>query len=320
MFVRLARAQFHAIEHFRLQENRRQQRLRPSHVAARIAGGLMKCPKTLLLLRRRRAPHDFAKSGLNTIGHLLLRGWRFSYQHFERAILAGGCGQGLGNFLGVTEQRGRGRLIEKIAGREILEVRAIILVQPVGQTGDALAEARHGGVVNRRAQPPQARSRRCHVAAALTKKRGMIHVVTKLRLRQLLLRQGTRFLRLQQLAANPRQHRRAFGRIWLLLLRRRHVSKLQLLLYQPPCLQRALGHRRSDAFQRQLAFLRFVVVAVEAVALEKRHHGFPKTGFIHRRLGCQRTQKNENRRAHHSTIRVFGRERVTAPVSSTAFK
>ena len=264
----------------------------------------MKCPETFLLPRRRRAPHDLAKSGLNTISHLLLRGRRFSNQHFERAISAGGCGQGLGNFLGVTEQRGRGRLIEKIAGREILEVRAIVQVQPISQTSDALAQARHSGVVNRRAQSPQARSRRCHVAAALTKKRDMIHVVAELRLRQLLLRQRTRLLGLQQLAANPRQHRRAFGRIRLLLLRRRHIGELQLLLHQPPCLQRALGHRRPQIFQRQLTFLRFVVVAVQAVALEKRHNGFPETGFIHCRLGSQCPKRNENRRAHHSTISI----------------
>ena len=114
----------------------------------------MKCPETLLLLRRRRAPHDLAKGRLDSRHHLLRRGWRVGDQRFERAIPAGGRGHGRCNFLGVAEQRCRGRFIEKITGREILEVRAIILVQPIGQTGDALAEARHGGVVNRRAQPP----------------------------------------------------------------------------------------------------------------------------------------------------------------------
>ena len=103
MFVRLASAQFHAIEHFRLQENRRQQRLRPSHVAARITGGLMKCPETLLLLRRRRARHDLAKGRLDGRGDLFRRGRCFGNQHLEQAIPAGGRGQGRGNFLGVAE-------------------------------------------------------------------------------------------------------------------------------------------------------------------------------------------------------------------------
>ena len=96
----------------------------------------------------------------------------------------------------------------------------------------------------------------------------------------------------------------AGGRLRLLLLRWRHIGELQLFLHYPPSLQRALGYRRPDAFQRQLAFRRFVVVAVEAVAIEKRVNGFLETDYIGGRLGSQCPKRNENRRAHHSTISI----------------